>query len=52
MKASSPTRSVFHSASVQNTRDASGKSAAATTVAAAAVPPASSAARHRPVTSR
>ena len=52
MNASAPTRSVFHSASVQKTRDASGATAAASSVAAAAVALATSAARHRLVTSR
>ena len=46
---SSPTRLVFHSASVQNSRDASGATAPASTVAAIAVPLATAAARNRPV---
>ena len=50
--ASSPTRPVFHSASVQNSREASGKSAAATRVAPAPAAIAVNAARQRRVTSR
>jgi hypothetical protein len=52
MNASAPIRSVFHTASVQKTRDASGARAAAASVATAAVPLATRAARHRLVTSR